>query len=539
MKAKSCVVFFEGRRRSANFRIETSSDEFSFTRAIKHVREGIQDHVYSMRAGNDKGGAMTVSNANASARRERQKIRFLNFSSPVSSNGAFAAAVAAAVFAASMPTEVSAQSLPLIRDSEIEKLLADYARPIFKAAGLGTGRVTVRIVRNEAFNAFVLDGNNVFMHTGTLLQAKSPNEVIGVIAHEAGHIAGGHMAALRTRIAKDQTRALLTQIIGIGAMVAGGVAGGDGGRDALAGGQAVMQGGNDLIMRGLLSERRSQESAADQAGLQYLNATKQSGQGMLETFERFQQQEYVSDQYKDPFVRSHPVATDRLARLRDLVANSPYAGEKDPPALQLRHDMMRAKLSGYLERPGTVFNRFPASDPSLPARYARAVATFFRGGSGALDASVRQIDQLIAEEPRNGFFHELRGDVLMRSGKMAEAIPSLRQALKLVPDSSLIRVQLATALLQGDNPPGLGEAVDLLRKSLIDDQNARAFRMLATAYYKQGKGPEADAMTAQAYFLEGDLKQAQLFARRAQPKLRAGSPEWIKNDDVINYRPQT
>ena len=255
-----------------------------------------------------------------------------------------------------LPATAQAQGLPLIRDTEIEALLSDYARPIFRTAGLGSGRVTVRIVRNDAFNAFVLDGSNVFMHTGSLMQAKTPNEVIGVIAHETGHIAGGHMAALRTRIAKDQTRALLTQILGIGAMIAGGVAGGDSGREALQGGQAVMQGGQDVIMRGLLSERRSQESAADQAGLKYLNATKQSWQGMLTTFERFQQQEYVSDQYKDPFVRSHPVATDRLARLRDLVSSSPYANQLDDPALQLRHDLMRAKLAGYLERPGTVFN---------------------------------------------------------------------------------------------------------------------------------------------------------------------------------------
>jgi predicted Zn-dependent protease len=249
--------------------------------------------------------------------------------------------VAAAIGLAKL-TPVEAQGLPMIRDSEIEALLSDYAKPIFRVAGFGGGRVTVRIVKNDAFNAFVLDGSNVYVHTGTLMQANTPNEVIGVIAHESGHIAGGHMAALRARIAKDQTRALLAQILGIGAMIAGGVAGGDSGREVMQGGQAVMQGGQDVIMRGLLSERRSQESAADQAGLKYLNATKQSGQGMLTTFERFQQQEYVSDQYKDPFVRSHPVATDRLARLRELVTTSPYVNQKDPPELQLRHDLMRA-----------------------------------------------------------------------------------------------------------------------------------------------------------------------------------------------------
>ena len=452
------------------------------------------------------------------------------------------AALAVIIASVGLLTEsrvADAQNLPLIRDTEIEQLLSDYAKPVFRAAGLGSGRVTVRIVRNEAFNAFVLDGSNVFMHTGSLLQAKTPNEVIGVIAHEAGHIAGGHLASLRARIAKDQTRALLTQIIGIGAMIAGGVAGGDGGRDALSGGQAVLQGGNELILRGLLSERRSQESAADQAGLQYLNSTKQSGQGMLATFERFQEQEYISDQYKDPFARSHPVATDRLNQLRDLVSKSPYVSQLDPPALQLRHDLMRAKLSGYLERPTTVFNRYPATDTTLPGRYARAIARFFQGGSGALDAALQDIDGLIRENPQSPYFYELRADLLMRSGKNAEAVPYLRQALKLAPDSSLMRVQLATALQQTNAPADVSAAVDLLRKSLIDDQNPRAYRMLATAFYKQDKGPEADAMTAQAYFLEGNLKQAQLFAKRAQPKLRSGSPEWIKNDDIINYRPQT
>ena len=449
---------------------------------------------------------------------------------------AWAMAVMSVAAMSGLAGTASAQGLPLIRDSEIEALMADYARPILKAAGLGTGRVTVRIIKNDAFNAFVLDGANLFMHTGTLMAAKSPNEVIGVIAHESGHIAGGHMAALRIRIAKDQTRALLTQIIGIGALV-GGAAAGD--RDIGSAGQAVLQGGGEVITRGILSERRSQESAADQAGLKYLNATHQSGQGMLETFERFQQQEYVGAQYQDPFVRTHPVATDRLARLRDLVAASPYAKEKDPAALQLRHDLMRAKLAGYLERPGIVFNRYPVSDKSLPARYGRAIARFFQGGSGALEASLAELDSLIKDQPTNAYFYEVKGDILMRSGKMTEAIPNLRQSLKLAPESPLIRVQLATALQNGNNPAAISESIEYLRKSLIDDPNPNAYRMLATASYKQGKGPEADAMTAQAYFLEGDLKQAQIFAKRAQSKLRQGSPEWIKNDDIINFKPDT
>ena len=432
---------------------------------------------------------------------------------------------------------VRAQGLPLIRDAEIEALLQDYARPIFQAAGFGGGRVVVRIVNNDAFNAFVLDGGNVFVHTGTLMQANTPNEVIGVIAHESGHIAGGHMAALRARIAKDQTRALLTQVLGIGAMVAGGVAGS---RDTMQGGSALMTGGSSVIMKGLLAERRSQESAADQAGIKYLTATKQSGKGMLDTFERFKEQEYLSDQFQDPFVRSHPLSIDRLARLSQLATTSPFFGEKDPPSLQLRHDLMRAKLSGYLESPATVFNRYPESNTTLPARYARAIAKFFRGGSGALEAAVADTESMIRENPSYPYFYELKADFLMRSGRMVAAVPSLRQSLKLAPNSPLIRVELASALQASDGDDAQKEAIELLRKSLVDDtENGHAYRLLANTYYKQGKGPEADAMTAQAYFYEGNIPQAQVFAKRAQLKLPSGSPEWLKNDDIINYKPQT
>jgi predicted Zn-dependent protease len=438
---------------------------------------------------------------------------------------------------ASAPAQ--AQNLPLIRDTEIENLLNDYARPIFHAAGLGSGRIKVRIVQNDAFNAFVLDGRNVFVHTGTLMQAQTPNEVIGVIAHESGHITGGHMAALRTRVAKDQTRALLAQILGIGLMVAGGVAGGGAANDLGGAGQGILYGGNEIVMRSLLAERRQQESAADQAGLTFLNATKQSGRGMLATFERFAQQEYISDAQKDAWARSHPLSTDRLARLRQLVESSPYFPAKDPPQLQLRHDLMRAKLSGYLERPQTVYNRYPPSDQSLPARYGRAIARFFEGGPGALEASLAGVDGLLREHPDNPYFWEVKGDLLMRAGKTREAIAPLRQAVKLVPDANLILVQLASALQTDGSPVAVAESTTLLRKSLADDENSRAYRLLANNFYKEGKRPQADAMIAQAYFIEGDLKQAQIFAKRAQSQLRAGSPEWLKNDDIINYKPET
>ncbi len=450
-------------------------------------------------------------------------------------------ALAAVAVAALTPVAAAAQGLPLIRDTEIENLLNDYARPIFKAANLGSGRVAVRIVNNENFNAFVVDGRNVFIHTGALMQAQTPNEVIGVLAHEAGHIAGGHMAALRARIAKDQTRALIAQILGIGLMVAGGVSGGDSGRDLGGAGQSVLSGGSELIMRGLTAERRSQESAADQAGLSYLNTTGQSGRGMLATFERFAGQELFSDQNRDPFARTHPVATDRLARLRQLVESSPYFGVADTPELQFRHDMMRAKLSGYIENPQTVFNRYSAADQSAPARYARTVARFRMGGGGGLEAALADADQLIKSDPQNPYFHEVKADFLQKSGRFSESIPPLRKALQLAGgDAPLIAVQLAQSMVQSKQPQLLDEAIALLRKAITrEGENAMAFNMLGQAYYDKGLIPQAELARAQGLFYFGAVKQAQEFAKRAQSALKPGSPEWVKADDILNYKPQT
>ena len=431
--------------------------------------------------------------------------------------------VAAAIGAGAAPA--AAQGLPLIRDTEIENLLNDYAQPIFKAApNLGGGRVRVRIVRNDAFNAFVLDGRSVFIHTGTLIQSETPNQVIGVIAHETGHITGSHVAQMQARLARESTRLLLLRVIGIGVAIATGK------------GEAVAA-GDEIVIRSFLDERRKQEGAADQAGLDFLAATKQSGRGMLETFERFAQQEYISDTYKDPFVRTHPIATDRLNQLRTRAHASPFFNTKDNPALQLRHDLVRAKLQGYLEPPSSVLNKYPPSNTTLPARYARSLAKFFRGGPGALEAALADVDGLIKDRPDNPYFYELKADFLMRSGRSPEAIPLLRQSLKMLGDNAtLIQVQLATALIATKSADNLTEASTMLRRSLVTDPDPRGYRALADVSYQQNKGPEADAAIAQAHLLEGNYKEAKIFATRAKRGLVANSPLWIRMDDILRAK---
>ena len=294
-------------------------------------------------------------------------------------------------------------------------------------------------------------------------------------------------------------------------------------------------------MRGLTAERRSQESAADQAGLSYLNATGQSGRGMLATFERFAGQELFSDQHKDAFVRTHPVATDRLARLRELVEGNPNYGNVDPPELQFRHDMMRAKLSGYIENPVTVLNRYPASDQSIPARYARAVARFRMGGAGGLETALAETDALIRSAPDNPYFWELKGDFLQKSGRFTEAVEPLRRAVKLAKgEAPLLNIQLAQVLIQGKQPGAADEAIGILRKAITrESENSMAYNILGQAYYDKGLMPQSELARAQGLFYFGALKQAQEFARRAQAGLKPGSPEWIKADDIVSFKPPT
>jgi predicted Zn-dependent protease len=442
--------------------------------------------------------------------------------------------LSACVASSAASSVAMAQGIPLIRDAETEKLLKDYSRPIFKAAGLGS-HMTMRIVKSDTFNAFVVDGNNVFINHGTILQAKTPNEVIGVIAHETGHIVGGHLAALRARIARDQTKQLLLMVLGIGAMAAGAASGGDAARDMGSLGMGIGIGGQEMLMRSLLSERRSQESSADQAGIRFLEATQQSGRGMLETFENFAQQEYVSAAYQDPYVRSHPVAADRIARLRELVRASPYLNAKDPPELQLRHDLVRAKISGYLETPQTVYNRYPSNDASLPARYARAIA---RNCSGRCDRAIGEVDALIRDRPENPWFWEIKGSFHYWTGKHHEAIAPLRKALQLAGGNEpLIEVELAQAMLGTEEAALVDESIGLLKRAAdTDPGNATAFNLLGTALARKGELPQAEIATAQGRFAEGNIKEAQRFAKRAINNLPAGSPDWLRAEDILKYK---
>src|ERR1700731_4501322 len=437
-------------------------------------------------------------------------------------SGLIAVTAAAALALAPIPVARAEQQKgpPILRDTEAEQLLREYTRPILRAAGLEKQNIQIVIINDGAFNAFVADGRRIFVNYGAMMQSETPNQIIGVLAHETGHLAGGHLAKMREQMSRAQTQMIIAMLLGAGAMVAG--------AGAVAGPQ-------EMIRRTLISYVRQQEENADRAGVKFLTATAQSPRGMYETFKRFTNESLFAARGADPYLQSHPMPAERVAALEGLARSSPYWDKKDDPALQLRHDMMRAKISAFMERQDTVYRRYALSNDSLPARYAHAISTYLHGD---LHSALTQIDALIQVQPNNPYFYELRGQALLEGGKPAEAIAPLPKAGQLSNNAPLIEMLLGQALVGSDNKAYTDEAISILRAAVARESEAPiGYIQLAMAYGRKGDYAEADLASAQAAFLRGDNKTARDLASRAKTRFAVGTPGWVKADDIVSAKP--
>lgn len=445
-------------------------------------------------------------------------------------------ALTAAVALAMAPATVSAQQNkgpPVLRDTEAEQLLRDYTRPILRAAGMEKQNIQMVIINDNTFNAFVADGRRIFVNYGAMMQSETPNQIIGVLAHETGHLAGGHLSKLRERLAEAQTQMIIAMLLGAGALVAGARGGGNSGLSNA--GAAAMSAPAEAIQRTLLSYVRQQEENADRAGVKFLTATGQSPRGMYETFKRFTDESLFAARGTDPYVQSHPMPAERVRALEELARSSLYWDKKDDPALQMRHDMVRAKISAFMERQDTVYRRYPLSNTSMPARYAHAITTYLHGD---LRNALAQIDSLIQVQPNNPYFYEVRGQALLEGGKPAEAIAPLRKAVQLSGNSPLIEMLLGQALVASDNKALTDEAIAILRAAVARETEAPiGYTQLAMAYGRKGDYAQADLASAQAAYLRGDNKTARDLASRAKTRFAIGTPGWVKADDIVSAKP--
>jgi len=429
--------------------------------------------------------------------------------------------MAAAIALPSYTAHAQGQGIALIRDTEAERVLRGYLDPILLVAGLRPDSVRLYLVNDPSINAFVAEGQNMFLNTGILMALDTPNQITGVMAHETGHMADGHLVRSQAGIKAATLPLLLSMAAGLAAMVAG------------AGdlGQAILLGGQQIAERTFLAFSRTQEASADQAGVRYLTATHQSGQGMLDVFKRFENEEILSSQHIDPFAQTHPAPADRIANLEGLVSASPYRDVKDSPESQYAWDMMRAKLRGYIQRPEVTLRQYPVADGSKPARYARAMA-YFREPN--MQKALSEIEGLLKDEPENPYFLEMYGQIKVEMGKVDEGIEPYKHAVQILPDAALIRIALGAAMLGTENPKYNADAVKELQTALTQEyDNSFGWYELAQAYGRTGQTGKAELATAERYFVVDAFQPAMQFAVRAQRVLPPGSTDWQRATDIL------
>ncbi|MBT4710525.1 MAG: M48 family metalloprotease [Alphaproteobacteria bacterium] len=409
----------------------------------------------------------------------------------------------------------------LIRDAEIEHISRAWATPLFKAAGLNPADVEIHLINDPTINAFVAGGQKVFLNTGLLLAATSENQIMGVIAHETGHLAGGHLARTHEALRTANVQTIMAFLLGAAA-VAGGVPG-----DA---GAAVVLGGQQIAERGFLEYSRAQESAADQAAFDLVILIGQPAIGLVEFLQIIARQDGLLQARGDPYTRSHPMFPDRVAALSARIADSDL-GPWQPPLVSAEDfARLQAKLAGFLEPTDRVFERFPPSDNSVPALYARAVALH---RSGRLDDALGQIAMLLEHSPNDPYFHELMGQVLMERGRVAESLVPYARAVELAPDQPLLHLGLASAMIATETMEMMADAIRHLGVvTTIEPDNASAWRQLAIAHGRSGDLGQSALASAEQYLALGMIGDTLRFADQAINRLEEGSPSWFRAQDI-------
>lgn len=419
---------------------------------------------------------------------------------------------------------VTAQSpkLSFIRDAEIEHTLRSYATPLFSAADLNPNDISIHIVNNRVINAFVAGGQRMFFYTGLLERVENPSQLKGVIAHETGHIAGSHLARTQAALANATTKSIIGYILGAAAVFAGGG----------KGGAAVVGGAQTLAAKSFLKYSREQESAADQASLKYLERTGTSGRGIMEFLKILNESEQVSYGKIDPYWRTHPIGSDRIAAMEQRILNSPYRDVPDSKIEIQALKRIQAKLFGFTRGLKKTLKQYPLEDQSQYARYARAIAYF---KFPDVEKGLIEIDSLISEFPNNPYFYELKGQMLYENGNIYEALPALEIAAAIMPYEPLIQTLYGTALVATEERSNLELAIKILKNSAANDPNmVTTWNQLAIAYNRVGDTGNLALATAERFMLQRKYQKAIFHAKRAQEFMANGTPGFLRADDIIS-----
>ena len=428
-------------------------------------------------------------------------------------------AILAAAMLAAQP--VAAQSI--LRDAETEAFLDEISAPLVEAAGLEPENVDIVLINDPSINAFVAGGQIVYIHSGLIDAADTAEEVQGVIAHELGHITGGHILRYGEGMASASRISLLSLIAGIGAALAGA------GEAAMG----IMAAGQQAAMGKFLAFSRTQESSADFAGAEYLSKAGISGRGSLAFFGKLLNQEYrygYSQSDEAGFYRTHPLSGDRISALREVYEKDAAWDRPANARNQANFERVKAKLVGYIAKPSATLRDYPESDRTVPALYARAYAYH---QNARVDRALDAADQLLAKDPDDPYFLELKGQVLLESGRPLEALEPLRRATALTNAEPLIASLFGHALIATEDDANFAEAERVLRAAVgRDRRNPFAWYQLGVVYAARGDTPRARLASAEQQVMSGQYGLALRSAQAAEHGLERGTPDWIRAQDI-------
>jgi predicted Zn-dependent protease len=414
-----------------------------------------------------------------------------------------------------------AMAQSILRDAETEQLFKDISRPILIGAGLRPENVDIVLLQDKSINAFVAGGQIVYIHSGLIAAADNANQVQGVIAHEVGHITGGHVIRLQEGAKVATGIMLLTLLLGAAAMAAG--AG-----DAGAG---IMAAGQQAAMGKFLAYTRTQESSADQAGASFLGKAGISGRGSIAFFKKLQNQEFrYAIPQEDSYARTHPLTGERIQALENTYKSTPAWNTPTDPAVEARFQRVKAKLLGFVNDPKRTLQIYPESNKSEPARYARAYAWH---KSAYPEKALDEVNALLAVRPQDPFYLELKGQVLLESGHPGDALGSLREAVQQAPNQPLIAALLGHALIATEQPGNFAEAKRVLKAAIgRDNSNPFAWYQLGIVYDREGDPGRAALATAERYNLQGQAKLALANAEQAMQAIPQGSADYLRAQDI-------
>ena len=416
--------------------------------------------------------------------------------------------------------------MSLIRDAEIEDTIRAYAAPLLEAANLGPDAVRLHLVNDPSINAFVAGGPNLFLSSGMLAAAEEPGEIIGVIAHEIGHIAGGHLVRTRGAIETASAEMILATVLAAGAIIAG---------EGEVGG-AIMSGGQSLAQQSLLRYSRAQEQSADQAAVRLLERTGRSAAGLLRMFQRLEERERLAIGETNSYARTHPLTRERIRFIRDHVGGESQAAAEAPEAERVAHRRMVAKLRGFLDPPAETLRAYSADDETIEARYARAIAHY---RIPDLERALAALDALLAEHPDDPWFHELKGQVLFENGRVREAIAPYERAVALRDDAALLRLGLARAQIEtGDAALLAGAVANLEAATRLEPKEPQHWYQLGIARGRAGDRAASSLAFAEHAFLRGDAEKAHYHATVAMEGLPQGNARWLRAEDIRNAAEQ-